>query len=148
MRTVLKFITLVVILNVIRYLVGGIVEGPVTSRLFRVMEEHPAVFNNNFTAFDWTTSYFYNFLLWLVATWVFLLLAPHLNGNYVVRSLEVFGLMLLFFVSVSAVYMNHYTHPKSFYFWNCLDAVIVFAIVGVANGLLFPRIFKERAYSV
>ena len=35
--------------------------------------------------------------------------------------------------------MNHYSHPKDFYFFNVLDALIVFTIVAVANGLLYPR---------
>jgi len=62
-----------------------------------------------------------------------------------VKSLKAFGLSLLFFVSVSAIYMNHYSHSKWFYFWNCLDAIIVLGIVAVAGGLIYPRLFKEDA---
>ncbi len=142
---ILKFLALVVLLNLVRYVVGGVVERPAVTRLFRVMESYPAVFNNNFTTFDWVTSYFYNFMMWLTAAWVFALLAPSLRGHYVVRSLKVFGLILLFFFSLSAIYMNHYVHPKVFYFWNCVDALIVFPVVAVANGLLYPLLFKEES---
>lgn len=38
--------------------------------------------------------------------------------------------------------MNHYSHPKWFYVWNMLDTVIVYALVAVANGLLFPLFFR------
>jgi hypothetical protein len=51
--------------------------------------------------------------------------------------------MLLFFTSVSAIYMNQYSHSKWFYIWNCLDAVIVFAVGAIANGLLYPRLFPD-----
>jgi hypothetical protein len=94
-------------------------------------------FNNQFTPTDWATSFFYNFMMWLTATWVFVLMAPGL--------LKAFRLMLMFFVSVSAIYMNHYAHSKWFYIWNSLGAVIVCAVVAVSNGLLYPRIFKEQA---
>jgi arginine exporter protein ArgO len=53
-----------------------------------------------------------------------------------VASLKTFALGWLFFASVSAIYMNHYSHPKDFYLWNILDAVLAFLIVAVANGLL------------
>jgi hypothetical protein len=76
-------------------------------------------------------------MMWLTATWVFVLMAPGL--------LKAFRLMLMFFVSVSAIYMNHYAHSKWFYIWNSLGAVIVCAVVAVSNGLLYPRIFKEQA---
>jgi hypothetical protein len=41
--------------------------------------------------------------------------------------------------------MNHYTHPKSFYFWNLVDAAMVFPLVGTVNGFLYPRLMGERA---
>jgi hypothetical protein len=53
--------------------------------------------------------------------------------------------MFLFFASVSAVYMNHYSHPKDFYIYNILDGLVVFPIVAVANGLLYPRFFRGDA---
>ncbi len=50
--------------------------------------------------------------------------------------------MGLFFLSLSAIYMNHYQHPKDFYFWNMLDAILVFPLVALVNGVVYPRVFK------
>jgi hypothetical protein len=52
-----NFLGPVVRLNLERYTVGGLLEFPVTSHLFRVTQEYPAIFNNHFTTLDWTTSY-------------------------------------------------------------------------------------------
>ena len=145
MKLFLRFLLLVVLLNVIRYFVAGPVEmflilGP----LFQVMEDNPGIFNTEFTTTDWVTSYSYNFMMWLVISWVYLLLHPHLKGHVVVRSLKVYGIMFLFFASLSAVYMNHYADIRMFYVYNTLDALVVFPIVAVANGLLFPRLIPEK----
>ncbi len=81
-------------------------------------------------------------MMWLTAEWVFVLIEPRLRGNSVLKSLKVYGMMLLSFCSVSAIYMNHYRHPKWFYVWNMLDAVIVFTIVALANVILYPWFFR------
>ena len=61
------------------------------------------------------------------------------------KSFKIFGLMCLFFVSVAAVYMNHYTDAvKPFYFFSMIDALIVFLMVALANGLIYPRLFKKE----
>jgi len=36
--------------------------------------------------------------------------------------------------------MNHYAHPRDFYFWNVADALVVFPIVALANAWLYPRL--------
>jgi len=144
MKTFFKFLLLVIILNIIRYVIGGFIEMPlVVNKLFAVMEANPSYFNINFTTFDWVTSFFYNFMLWLTIIWVFHLLHPALGGNYIVKSLKVFGIMFLFFASLSGVYMNHYTHTKAFYLYNVLDALIIFPIVAIANGLIYPWMFRK-----
>jgi hypothetical protein len=146
MKTFLRFLALVIVLNLIRYFVPIFIEAPlVLEKLFAVMGNNPSYFNTELTTFDWVTSYFYNFMMWLVIVWVFHLLQPVLSGHIIVRSLKVFGVMLIFFASLSAIYMNHYSHPKEFYFYNILDAVIVFPIVAVANGLLYPWIMRRKA---
>lgn len=143
---VLRFLALVVLLNLIRYLVGGLIEGwAIMPHLFAAMEESSEYFNTRFTAFDWSTSFLYNFGVWLCATWFFHLARPRLPGSDLVASLLSFGLAWLFFASVSGVYMNHYAHPGDFYFWNVLDAVIVFTLVGIANGLLYRRVMGPYA---
>jgi hypothetical protein len=144
--TVIKFLALVVVLNIVRYVVAGPLEawlifGPLSG----AMEESAAYFNTSFTTFDWVTSFSYNFMMWLSITWLFFLAEPRLEGSYVVRSLKLYGVAWLFFASLSGVYMNHYSHPKDFYFFNVLDAAIVFPIVAVANGLLFPRFRLGRS---
>jgi hypothetical protein len=142
---IVKFLLLVILLNIIRYTVPlpleqWIVFGP----LFGVMERSASYFNTDFTTMTWITSYFYNFMMWLTITAFYVLLEPRLNGHPVVKSLKVYGLAWLFFASVSAIYMNHYSHPKEFYFWNILDAAIIMPILAVANGLLHPFLFRKR----
>lgn len=141
-----KFIFLVFLLNVIRYVVGGPIEAVVLMEpMHAVMPEYPEVFDTNFSTTDFVISLSYNFMMWLIATWVFYLAYPSLQGGFIVKSLKVFGLMGLFFISLAAVYMNHYTADiKTFYLYSMLDAVILFPLVGLANGLLFPRIFRSE----
>lgn len=143
---VLRFLFLVVLLNVIRYAAGGLIEWwTVMPPLFSAMEAEFGVFNTAFTTFDWATSFLYNFLMWLSAAWIFHLARPALRGSDLVASLKAFGLGWLFFASVSAIYMNHYAHPKDFYAWNVLDGVIAFGVVAVANGLLYRRVMGRHA---
>ena len=47
--------------------------------------------------------------------------------------------------AISAIYMNHYSHPRDFFFWNILDGVIAFGAVAVANGLLYRRVMGPAA---
>ena len=145
MKTLLRFLALVITLNIIRYAVGIPVELPlVVNKMFGVMERNASCFNIHFSTLDWATSYFYNFMMWLSITWVFHIVHARLHGSFVTKSLKVYGLMLLFFASLSAIYMNHYVHPKSFYIYNILDALIIFPLVGVANGLLYPWLMAPR----
>ena len=146
LNTILKFLAFVIVLNFLRYVIAaplsmiiGIL-GPV----FNAMDNSSSYFNTQFTTFDWVTSFIYNFGMWLTATWVFFIMEKRLSGNHILKSLKVYGLMYLFFISVSAIYMNHYSHPKDFYIFNMLDAIIAYGVVAVANGLLFPYFFKER----
>ena len=149
MLTFIRFLGLVILLNLLRYLVCVPIEMRlVLPRLIRQMEAHSSYFNTNFTSVDWITSYFYNFMMWLTILWLFHLLRPVLKGHEVVKSLKVFGIGFVFFASLSAIYMNHYSHPKLFYLFNILDALIVFPIVAVANGLLYPLFMRKRASSV
>lgn len=143
-KTVLKFLLLVVLLNVVRYVVGGPIESvTIMEPMHAVMPEYPEVFDTNFSTTDFTISLGYNFMMWCTATWVFHLTHPVFGGHVVAKSLKVFGLMCMFFVSQAAVYMNHYTDPvKPFYLYSMLDGLIVFTIVGVANGLLYPLFFE------
>ena len=146
MKSFAKFILLVVLLNLIRYLVGGPVEAiTITEGMHKVIPMYPEVFDNDFGTTDFMISLFYNFMLWLTATWVFHIAHSNVTGNFIVKSFKIFGLMCLFFVSLAAVYMNHYTDAvKPFYFYSMIDALIVFPIVALANGLIYPRLFKKE----
>lgn len=142
----LKFLFLVFLLNIIRYVVGGPLEAWILMEpMHAVMPKYPEVFDTQFTNMDFAVSLGYNFMLWLAAAWMFHLAHPALKGSYVVKSLKIFGLMGLFFISLAAIYMNHYTDEiKTFYLYSMLDAVILFPLVGLANGLLYPKIMKNR----
>ena len=146
MHTFLKFILLVIALNAVRYLVGGPIEAvTIMEPMHEVIPKFPDVFDNDFDAMDFTISVFYNFMLWLTATWVFHIAHPVVQGNFIGKSFKLFGLMCLFFVSLAAVYMNHYTSVvKKFYLFSMLDALIVFSIVALANGLIYPRLFRKE----
>ena len=146
MKSFAKFLLLVVILNLVRYLVGGPLEALfVIEGMHGVMPKFPNTFNVDFSGSDFAMSFFYNFMMWVAAAAVFYIAYPSLRGHFIIRSLKVFGLMGLFFVSLSAVYMNHYVpQVRVFYLYSMLDAVILFPIVGIANGLIFPRLFKQE----
>jgi hypothetical protein len=145
MNTVLRLVALTVALNLIRYLVGGPIEAvTIMEPMHRVMPMYPDVFNNDFSSADFAVSLGYNFMMWLTAGWVFHLLHPRLRGGFVIRSFASYGLMCLFFVSLAAIYMNHYTAAvKPFYIWSMVDAVIVFSVVALANGWLYPIFFRS-----
>ena len=143
--TFLRFLALVLVLNVVRYVVGGLIEGPlIMPHLFRVMGENPSYFNSEFETIDWVTSYLYNFAMWAIAAWIFHLARPVLRGSEIVKSLKAFGICFLFFASVSFIYMNHYSHSKEFYLINVTDAFLAFLLVGLANGLLYPLLMPAR----
>lgn len=146
MKIVLKFLGLVLLLNIVRYFIGGPIEALVLmEEMHSVIPQYPEVFDTDFSTRNFIISLFYNFMMWLTATWVFYIAHPQVKGNFIIKSLKIFGLMGLFFVSLAAVYMNHYTADiKTFYLYSMLDAVILFPLVGVANGLLFPKLFKQE----
>jgi len=141
----LRFIVLVIILNLVRYFVIGFIEQPtILPYLFAQMEANIEYFNASFNIIDWITSYFYNFVMWLIIVWIFHLIHPVIKGNFYIKSLKVFGIMWIFFASVSAIYMNHYSHSKGFYFWNIMDALLVYALLAIANGFLYPFIMNNQ----
>ena len=60
MITVLKFLALVILLNVIRYAYAFLpLEQFAAAPMFSVMGENPSYFNSDFTTMDWVTSFFY-----------------------------------------------------------------------------------------
>lgn len=146
MKVLGKFLLLVFLLNAIRYLIGGPLESLlIVENMHSVMPQFPEVFDTEFSNTDFTVSLFYNFMMWLTATWVFYLAHPVVKGHYIIRSLKIFALMGLFFISLAAIYMNHFSaEAKPFFLYSMIDALILFPIVGFANGILFPKIFEEK----
>ncbi|MDX1395991.1 MAG: hypothetical protein R3195_16535 [Gemmatimonadota bacterium] len=149
MNTVIRLALLVIALNVVRYLVGGIIEGvTIMGPMHAPMAAYPDVFDLDFTTTDFAISLVYNYLMWFVAAVVFHLLNPTLSGSIWVRSLKSYLLMAAFFCSLAAVYMNHYTAAvKPFYLWSMVDALIVFPLVGLANAVLYPLFFRGTAHA-
>lgn len=145
MKTFFKLLVLVIILNIIRYLAGFPLEAwLIFDGMSVAIERSPLYFNSSFTAFDWATSYFYNFMMWFVCVWIFHVAHPAMKGHDVRKSLKIFGILFLFFASISAIYMNHYSHPKEFYLYCIGDSFIVYTLVGAANGLLYKYFFKNE----
>ncbi len=146
MRRVLKFILLVVFLTAVRYVVGGPLEKLlIADRLTATMEREYGFFNWQPSSIVWATSYFYSFMIWFLVSLVYVKIYPMVHGHPIWKSLKVYGVMFLYFATVSAMYMNQYSHSSDFYLYNILDRMIIFPLVAVANGLLHPRLFRDAA---
>ncbi|MBI3006220.1 MAG: hypothetical protein HYY49_12515 [Ignavibacteriales bacterium] len=140
-----KFLGLVVALNIIRYTVPMPYELPLAvTPMMEAMSSSASYFNTHFTNVDWITSYFYNFMMWLSFSWLYFYIHGMFKGNHVTKSLKLYAIMLVVFAAISAIYMNHYSHPKDFYIWSIVDAALVFPVVAIGNGLLFPLMFKKE----
>jgi hypothetical protein len=146
MKTIGRLALLVLLLNVIRYLVGGPLEAvTIMEPMHRVMPLYPDVFDTDFTSTDFTISLIYNYMMWFWATVAFHFMHPRLSGPMWVRSLKSYLIMAAFFWSLAAVYMNHYVADiKPFYFWSMIDALILFPLIGLANAIFYPRFFPQR----
>lgn len=133
------------LLNLVRYLIGGPIEGvTIAEPMHRVMPEHPEVFNTAFGPGDFAVSLAYNFMLWFAAALGFHLMEPRLRGGMLAKSFQGYGVMWLAYVSLAAIYMNHYTAAvRPFYLWSMVDAVIIFTVVAVANAVLYRRFFPS-----
>ena len=145
MNTSVRLLILVIILNVVRYVIGGAIEQfTIMEPMHRVMPQFPECFSE-FSVNDFVISLLYNFVMWFAATLAFHKMHPSLGGPMILRSLQSFGIMCLFFIGLAAVYMNHFTDPiKPFFLWSMVDALIVFAVVGLAAGLIYPFFFRKK----
>ncbi len=139
----LKLFVYTILLNILRYFPGGWIEMyTIFDPMHQPMEDYPDCFG--FTENDLPASFAYNFLLWLSVVLIFHIAHKSLSGGMIFRSLIVFGLCCLFFVSIAAIYMNHYTLGiRSFYLYSMLDAVLLFSFLGLVNGWLYPVFFKK-----
>ncbi len=145
MDRLLRLLALILLLNLLRYLPIGYIESLlVLDPLFAAMAADADYFVSEFTTFLWVSSYFYNFVMWSVIVIAYHLFHGQLPGNSYQRSLRVFGFMWVFFAAVSAIYMNHYSHPPGFYLWSVVDALLVYLLMALANGLLYPLLVPGR----
>lgn len=142
--TSLKLIFYTVIINVLRYFPGGLIESyTIFEPMHKPMEDYPDCFG--FTDKDLPASFAYNFVLWLSVVLIFHIAHKSLHQHMLIRSLIIYGLCCLFFVSLAAVYMNHYTMGiRTFYLYSMLDGLILFTYLGVINGFLYPLFFKQK----
>lgn len=87
MHSFIKLFVLVILLNIIRYLAGYPFESwLIFNGLFGAMSQNPSVFKTHYTTFDWATSYFYNFMMWLTVVWLFRLLHSNLSGSMILKA--------------------------------------------------------------
>lgn len=116
---ILKLIALTVMLNLVRYVVIGFVkEIVIVEKIGAAMAASSSYFNLEFSTADWVTSYLYNFVMWLMLTVFFHKTHPFLRGGMILKSLKVYVSTLVVFLSISAIFMNHYSHPQDFYLYD------------------------------
>ena len=142
--TYLKLFLYTILLNILRYFPGGFIESyTIFKPMHQPMEQYPDCFG--FTAQDFPSSYAYNFLMWLSVILIFHIAHTSLKGKMIYRSIFIFALCFLFFASLSAIYMNHYIHGiRTFYVYSMLDGVILFSLLGIINGYVYPLFFKHE----
>lgn len=144
--TILKLLFLALLLNLARYILGGPIEAAVLLEpMHRALPLYPEVWNSEFGTTDFLVSLGYNFALWFFVLLNFHLMAPALKGPVLLRSIMSFAVSGLIFASLAAVYMNHFiAESRTFFLWSIVDAAILFPLLAIANGLLYPFFFRER----
>jgi hypothetical protein len=146
MRRILKFLLLVFLLNSVRYAIGWPLERLlIQERLSAVTEGSPDIFNGAFGPWEWAIYFLANFMTWFLISVIYVKIEPQVHGSPMRKSFKVYGVMFLYFVAVSVTYMNQYSHPSDFYVWNILDRMLIFPIMAVTNGLIYPRLFHGAA---
>lgn len=145
-RVALRLVALTFLLSLVRYLVGGPIEAvTIMAPMHEMIPRFANAFDMNFSSADYAISLAYNFLLWFAAVLQFHLMWPALRGPMIVRSLMSFAASWLAFAGLALVYMNHFDDAlKAFYLWSIVDAAILFPLVGLVNGVLYPMLFGLR----
>lgn len=144
MRRVLKLTLLVALLAVVRVVIGHPLERLLLAdRIDAAMEANSGYFNTQFSTLDWVTYCFYSFAKWFAVSAIYMKLDGVVHGRPLVRSLKVYGVMFVFFASVSAVYMNQYNHPGDFYVYKILQGLLIFTLMAFANAWIYPLVFRD-----
>jgi len=143
--TLAKLLALTVALNIVRYVVGGVIEGiTIMEPMHTPMAAYPEIFKD-FGAADFALGFLFNFAMWFAAVLAVHLMWPALKGSAMVRAFKGYATMWLFFASLAAVYMNHYlAGVQLFYRWSIVDGMILFPLVALAHGFFYPMLFKGR----
>lgn len=98
-----------------------------------------------FTMADLPLSHLFNYLLWFSTLLIFHLAQRAMAFHIMIRSLLIFGLVCLFHVSLTGAYMNHFNEGiRVFFRYAMLDALLIFGILGLLNGLAYPLLFKRE----
>ncbi|MEQ8425007.1 MAG: hypothetical protein RIA63_09870, partial [Cyclobacteriaceae bacterium] len=128
-----------------RYYPGGWIESAtIFDSMHQPMVDYPDCFG--FTEKDFPASLFYNFVMWFSVVMLFHLGQRSIKGTMMVRSFIFFGLSCLFFISLAAIYMNHYIQGiRVFYLFSMLDGIIIFSLLALINGFLYPKIFPTKS---
>lgn len=144
--TFAKLLALTVALNIVRYVVGGVIEGlTIMEPMHAPMAVYPEVFNNDFGVVNFALGFFFNFVMWFAVVLAVHMMWPALKGSAMVRAFKGYAAMWLFFGALAAVYMNHYLPGvQPFYRWSIIDAMILFPLLAAAHGFFYPMLFKGR----
>ncbi|MEQ9593772.1 MAG: hypothetical protein RLN86_14295 [Cyclobacteriaceae bacterium] len=140
----LKLLAYTLILNILRYFPGSWIETyTIFESMHRPMAEFPDCFG--FTDADFPSSLLYNFMMWLSVTSIFHVGHASIKGSLLFKSLVFYGLCCMFFISLAAIYMNHFTAGiRVFYMYSILDGLILFTFLGFVNSILYPKFFPFK----
>lgn len=124
------------------YGIGLIEQMSFFNAMHQPMIDQPDCFG--FTMDDLPMSHLYNYGIWLVVVVLFHLIQPQISLPILAKSLLLFGLAALFFICITGAFMNHFNQGiRVFFRYVMLDALLVFGILGLVNGLLYPLIFMR-----
>lgn len=145
LKTFLKLVLYTAVLNVFRYYpIGWIELATLFEPMHAPMEQQALCFG--FQPDDFTSSYIYNYLLWFWTVMIFHIGHRSIAGHMLIRSLVLFGLCAALFISLAAIYMNHFNQEiRVFFRWSMVDALVVFGLLALINGYLYPKIFRSTA---
>lgn len=144
MISFLKLIPYALFLYLVRLFAIGWIE---QYTIFGPMHEPMATYEDcfGFTMDDLPLSHLFNYCLWLSVVLLFHLIRKSLEVKTIWASLIVFGICGLFFISLTGAYMNHFNDGiRVFFRYAMLDGVLLFGLLGLLNGWIYPLIFKEK----
>ncbi|MEM1135881.1 MAG: hypothetical protein AAGI07_08565 [Bacteroidota bacterium] len=130
-------------LYIIRFfLIGWIEQVTFFEKMHEPMNTYEGCFG--FTGADFPLSHFFNYLLWFTVVLAFHFGQKSLSFSLFWKSMVFFGIFFIFFIGLTGVFMNHFNQGiRIFFRYTMLDAVLVFGVLALVNGFLYPTIFKD-----